>query len=271
MKASLPLRTLIISVILSLSAANGFADQRKKDKNKPKDKTEQNTGSDTSNSDGRSSHNEDSAAGDQATRFDSPELSQDKGGPLEFTRLPVDGNLGGTPSPSGRQPIAAPGSQSGAKSLSDLLKEKRDAKTHPVKGLGTLRPPAKTLLKNEGKLIGPTEGLQSNKNGRFQGVRQGTPGDPKTTYLFTIDDRGINVAHEKTPFPTPRGNIVHTNLSEKAYSGGEVWFNGNKVTINAGSGRFGHGTGLTEQGWNATIKYWQHLGYEVEARPLGSK
>lgn len=58
--------------------------------------------------------------------------------------------------------------------------------------------------------------------------------------LNPIDDRGVNMALEKTPFPTKRENIVHSNISDQAYIGGEAWFGPNKtVTINAGSGRFG--------------------------------
>jgi hypothetical protein len=39
---------------------------------------------------------------------------------------------------------------------------------------------------------------------------------------------------------------VHTNLSSRAAIGGEAWLGeGNKVTINAGSGRFGDGAGIT--------------------------
>jgi hypothetical protein len=71
---------------------------------------------------------------------------------------------------------------------------------------------------------------------------------------------------------TPRGNIVHTNISSKAYIGGEAWFESeNTVVINAGSGRFGDGAGISLSRWNAAIDYWKNLGYNVKAIPLGSR
>jgi len=75
----------------------------------------------------------------------------------------------------------------------------------------------------------------------------------------------------KTPYPTPRGNIVHSNSSDEAYIGGEAWFNGNKVTINAGSARYRDGVPGTQEHWEAAVRYWEHLGYEVEAIPWGSR
>jgi hypothetical protein len=91
-------------------------------------------------------------------------------------------------------------------------------------------------------------------------------------YLWTVDNRGVNIALEKTPFPTDRGNIVHTNLSSEAAIGGEAWFGpGNKVTINAGSGRFGDGAGITPQQWDAAIGLWESLGYDVNPIPFGSR
>ncbi|MCA6410435.1 MAG: fibronectin type III domain-containing protein, partial [Cytophagales bacterium] len=138
--------------------------------------------------------------------------------------------------------------------------------------LGELKPPARTLLENEDILIDASKGLQSSKAQKFTTVIAGEHGDVSTKYLWTIDERGINIALEKTPFPTPRGNIVHTNLSSKAYIGGEMWFSsGNKIIVNAGSGRFGDGAGATLTQWEAAIDFWKKLGYEVEAIPLGTR
>jgi hypothetical protein len=135
---------------------------------------------------------------------------------------------------------------------------------------GKLRPSARELLVNEEVLITEAEGLQTRTDSYFANTVLGTHGDPATKYLWTIDERGINIALESTPFPTPRGNIVHTNLSSRAYIGGEAWFGpGNRVTINAGSGRFGDGAGITRLQWDAAVKYWQDLGYEVNAIPFG--
>lgn len=135
-----------------------------------------------------------------------------------------------------------------------------------------LRAPARDLLENEGRLLTQAEGLQSRLSGTFENVLTGTKGDPAKTYLWTIDERGINLALEKTPFPTPRGNVVHSNLSKKASIAGEAWFTGpNAVTINAGSGRFGFGSGATQSQWDAAVKFWEGLGYKVNAVPFNSR
>lgn len=68
--------------------------------------------------------------------------------------------------------------------------------------------------------------------------------------------------------PTPRRNIVHSNLSSIAYIAGEAWFeSANKVIVNAGSGRFGYGSGEANfEQWELAISYWENLGYEVQVR-----
>jgi hypothetical protein len=127
-------------------------------------------------------------------------------------------------------------------------------------------------LENEGVLIDTTQGLQSRTFGQFNDVVLGEHGDSSSKYLYTVDDRGVNIALESTPFPTPRGNIVHTNISAQASIGGEAWFGpDNSVTINAGSGRFGDGAGITPAQWIATTKMWQSLGYKVNAVPYGQR
>jgi len=141
-----------------------------------------------------------------------------------------------------------------------------------VSDIGELRPPARPLLEGEDVLIGSAQGLQSRTSGTFDNVVQGTHGDRATTYLYTVDDRGVNIALENTPAGTPRGNIVHTNLSDRAAIGGEAWFGpNNTVTINAGSGRFGDGAGITQQQWDNTVRYWEGLGYTVNPIPIGSR
>lgn len=130
--------------------------------------------------------------------------------------------------------------------------------------IGPLKAPKRAVLRNEGILIGPEHGLQSRTTGRFDAVMVGSHGDAKTKYLWTIDERGVNVVHELTAFPTPRNNVVHTNLSPQAAIGGEAWFGpNNTVTINPGSGRFGDAAGITESMWRSAVKYWESLGYKV--------
>ncbi len=144
-------------------------------------------------------------------------------------------------------------------------------------GLGNLRPSGKPVAPGEDVLVGEAQGLQTRTtgSGRFENVQEGVPGDPATRHLWTIDQRGLNVAHETgTPAPGPRGYVVHSNLSREAYIAGEVWFTGpGEVVINSNSGRFG-GTqtgGANIFQYGAAIRYWQSLGYKVTARPYGSK
>ena len=140
------------------------------------------------------------------------------------------------------------------------------------RGTGPLEDSAMPSLRNENVLIGPEHSLQSSKNERFKDVVNGTHGDRKTKYLWTIDERGINIAREATPFPTPRGCLVHTNLSDRASIAGEAWFRPfNTVIINAGSGRFGDRAGITRQEWQAAVDYWKSLGYRVKAVPFGER
>lgn len=135
-------------------------------------------------------------------------------------------------------------------------------------GTGSLSGPARELLENEGVLIDETHGLQSRTTGRFEGVICGEYGDREGKYLWTIDQRGINLARDLTPFPTPRGHVVHSNLSSTASLGGEAWFTSeDSVTINARSGRFGASTGMSRAEWDATIRFWESLGYNVNAIP----
>jgi len=142
----------------------------------------------------------------------------------------------------------------------------------PPNEIGALRGPARSVGPGEGILIGPSQGLQSRQAGLFENVKMGEHGDKATKYLWTVDNRGVNIALEQTPMATSRGTIVHTNISSEASIGGEAWFGpNNTVTINAGSGRFGDGAGVAASQWEATRKYWESLGYNVNAIPLGQR
>ncbi len=138
--------------------------------------------------------------------------------------------------------------------------------------LGRLRPPSRPLLSNENVLLTEAQGLQTRTSNLFDNVILGSHGDQTTKYLWTIDSRGVNIALEQTPFPTPRGNIVDSNLSSGAYFAGEAWFTSAKeIVINAGSGRWGDRSGVTQEMWQAAIKIWESLGYTVTALPLGER
>jgi RHS repeat-associated protein len=148
---------------------------------------------------------------------------------------------------------------------------KKGDEAGPTGVLAELRAPARKLLQNEGVLIDESLGLQSHSKGLFKNVVKGEHGELGSKYLWTVDERGINIALETTPFPTPRGNIVHSNISSKASIAGEAWFiSDNEVIINAGSGRFGYGSATPEQ-WEAAVKYWEELGYQVEAIPFDQR
>ncbi len=43
------------------------------------------------------------------------------------------------------------------------------------------------------------------------------------------------------------------------------------MTINGGSGRFGDGYGVTNKQWDATVTYWENLGYNVNPIPIGDR
>ena len=103
------------------------------------------------------------------------------------------------------------------------------------------------------------------KYSKFTNVSTGTVNDAAKKYLWTIDERGINIALEQTPANTGRGFITHTNISSEAYAGGEAWFTGkNSVYINPKSARFG-GKSMTSEQWGAAKDAWEKLGYKVEA------
>ena len=133
------------------------------------------------------------------------------------------------------------------------------------KGLGAMRSPAITPGFGESTLIDYGGGLASRKFSTFTNIIKGAAGDGATKYLWTIDQRGINIALEQTPAKTFRGFITHTNISSAAAAGGEVWFTGEKsVFINPKSARFG-GSSMTVEQWNATKAAWEKIGYKVEA------
>jgi hypothetical protein len=103
--------------------------------------------------------------------------------------------------------------------------------------------------------------MDSRIDGFFDNVRIGSPGDMASKYLWTIDGRGVNIAPATTPFATPSGTIVDSNISPKAYAGGEAWFGpNNTVHLNTASSRFS-GPDASPQQTALTVGFWQHLGY----------
>jgi hypothetical protein len=133
--------------------------------------------------------------------------------------------------------------------------------------LTVLKNPARPILDGEG--IALINGKQTRVLGgnKFDNVVTGSYGDASKKYIWTIDDDGINIGLEQTAI----GNnsvIKHTNLSSKAYSGGEVWFiSQDKVHVNAWSGRFGAGAKITKTEWEASIDAFKSTGYELIVEP----
>jgi WXG100 family type VII secretion target len=121
-------------------------------------------------------------------------------------------------------------------------------------------------------------------HGDFNQYAVGTPGDFKTKLLWTIDDQGAHFVPEDMYWDTTRLRPSHTNISDKAYFGGEAWRTGpNEITINAGSGAFGYNqrianslTGEALQAYKAAMQvrfdraaeYFRQLGFEVKTIPL---
>lgn len=134
--------------------------------------------------------------------------------------------------------------------------------------LGKLRSSARKIEKGQGiPLKSGKQSLRIGSGEKFSNVKQGAYGDASNKYIWTIDNKGINIGLEQTRIGS-NSVIKHTNLSRTAYSGGEVWFTGkNTVHINAWSGRFGAGAKISKQQWKASQDAWKSLGYEVVVEP----
>ena len=124
-----------------------------------------------------------------------------------------------------------------------------------------------------GVLINSTDGLQTQYflGTLFNNVQIGVPNQVNNRYLWTIDERGVNLAIETIPIiPSARGHIVHTNISEKAYIAGEAWFRqSDEIVINYGSGRFCSGKNAPSQElMDNAVEYFRSLGYNVTVIPI---
>lgn len=169
-----------------------------------------------------------------------------------------------------------PGFEAG---MEDLTKEDLRAAARKFAGLtgetfiGLITPglkgPLRELLEKEGEyFVG--HALESRIDGFFDNIQIGSPGEMASKYLWTIDHRGVNIAPASTPFATPSGAIVDTNISQKAYIGGEAWFGpDNTVHLNTGSSRFS-GAGASPEQVETAAGFWQHLGYTSSFAAAGS-
>jgi WXG100 family type VII secretion target len=124
-------------------------------------------------------------------------------------------------------------------------------------------------------------------HGDFNQYAIGTPGDFKTKLLWTIDDQGAHFVPEDMYWDTTRLRPSHTNISDKAYFGGEAWRTGpNEITINAASGAFGYSqrvanslTGEAVEAYKAAMQvrfdqaaeYFRQLGFDVKTNPLAER
>jgi len=134
------------------------------------------------------------------------------------------------------------------------------------KKLGELKEPARAILKGE-DIPFSNKLVRKFAEQKFKKIKLGKYGEAEYKYIWTIDNNGINIGLEQTKIG--ENNVIkHSNLSPKAYSGGEVWFiKQNEIHINAWSGRFGAGNNMTKEVWELSIEFWKSLGYKVMVEP----
>ncbi len=136
-------------------------------------------------------------------------------------------------------------------------------------------------LSNHTVPLTPNDGLQSSIDTPFSNVVTGAYGTDGGRYLWTVDERGINIALENTSWDQApaNGKLKHTNLSPTgAVVAGEVWFIDNKtVAINAESGRYNQGHADNKRPTNSEGAYldaaeiWEKMGYKVIVHEFGDK
>jgi hypothetical protein len=134
-----------------------------------------------------------------------------------------------------------------------------------------LRDPKFPPTKEQAEPLRGDQGMQNSSGIPFKDVMTGRYPDPESRYLWTIDERGINIVPEWSMLDHPPDPIKHTNLSLQAKIGGEAWFLDERtVAIDTNSGRFGHN--VAEPGfdqtrvseiWGKAVEAWHGLGYDV--------
>ena len=142
--------------------------------------------------------------------------------------------------------------------------------TAPLQPTSTILPPGKKVVVNANELpkglpnddfwgIGPlvypekTDPIDDFDTYRALDVKSFLPGDKAPNklfrncydirvfkYLWTLDQKGINICREMKPCASSRGIVLHSKVSPMAVAGGEAWFSPNEdaVTINFCSGRY---------------------------------
>lgn len=145
-----------------------------------------------------------------------------------------------------------------------------DNKKFNFQKVGPLLTPAIKPTINQAKLAGYKDGLQTSRSNKFKNVDLSAQKNQEKKYLWTIDGRGINIIKERSV----DGRVFkHTNISEKASIGGEVWFKDkNTIIINAGSGRFGDGNkNISDANYRNAVNVWRDLGYNVDVVDFGKR
>jgi hypothetical protein len=140
-------------------------------------------------------------------------------------------------------------------------------------GLGQLKAPRDTALYDwHSELTQPTVQTRRPGQGRFKWIRRGHYDVRPLKYLFTVDQRGVNIAREMKPCKSTRGIALHSKISMKAVVGGEVWFkpdDKHAVVLNLNSGRF---PPPDDGAWDKLGKLWVALGYDnVYVVPRGQR
>lgn len=154
---------------------------------------------------------------------------------------------------------------------SDRIKPERIYKlTEPLKPTSTVMPPEKVIVVPESELpqgipddnfwgIGAlsfpvkTEPEDDYDTHRALDVKSFLPGDepPKKLfrnsydiraykYLWTLDQKGLNICREMKKCSSSRGIVLHSKISPMAVAGGEAWFSPEEdaIFINFCSGRY---------------------------------
>lgn len=154
---------------------------------------------------------------------------------------------------------------------SDRIKPERIYKlTEPLQPTSTVMPPEKVIVVPENELpqgrpddnfwgIGAlsfpvkTDPVDDYDTHRALDVKSFLPGDepPKKLfrnwydiraykYLWTLDQKGLNICREMKKCASSRGIVLHSKISPMAVAGGEAWFSPEEdaITINFCSGRY---------------------------------
>jgi hypothetical protein len=136
-----------------------------------------------------------------------------------------------------------------------------------------LPPPGRIHNKDEGRQIGPDEGLfefdfppaKDIVEGKAPSSRADLPETNKTKYLWVVATSGVPAAleHPTNGTTLESGRLTHTNLTGAAegHTAGELWFyDTSSIIINGGSSRY---TPRSSEELNSAAQSFKSAGYKV--------